>query len=352
MRMRRASQAIWLLRRLFVMSPAELWHRASRFLAGQGRILVQIFSRDHHPTSAELDSNFYAYFLSEGPQLFLPPTNRNPVSKDRLLTGKIPVFGYSVQWTPDAGFWHTDPVTGNNWPTLPTSRIRYRPGNPVGDVRIIWELNRLQHFFTLARIAQLDPGARSQSIAMVTDQLRSWRAANPPGVGVNGLSPLELALRIVSLLHTHDAIRQWVSTGFSQDVLAVVVEHAYRIERNLSLFSSSGNHTIGEAVGLLYAGSVLREHSQADNWRRTARELLSTESAVQIRHDGGNQEQSTWYLLATLDLMGLAKRLLAFRSEDPIHTLDEALLRGQQFLATLGTSPRDLPRIGDADDGA
>ncbi|MDP2324087.1 MAG: heparinase II/III family protein, partial [Gammaproteobacteria bacterium] len=286
------------------------------------------------------------------PQLFRPPTRGRVHDTERLLSGEIPFHGRWAQWHPGAGFWHTDPISGAKWPPLkPGQRINYRPGNGIGDVRVLWELNRLQHLFLLARIAADEPSLREKALVILSQHLFSWKSANPARRGANSISALEQAMRLIALLHTYDLVRNWVTPEFRQAILDISLEHAMSIEQGLSLYSSAGNHTIGEAVGLLYAGTLLGECSRAKHWRELARGLLEHETRRQILPDGGGQEQSSWYLLYVIDLLSLAQLLLAHRDQPAIPEVETAMPAGRAFLSALGASPAEIPRIGDADDG-
>jgi hypothetical protein len=298
--------------------------------------------------AARTDSTF---FTDAEPRLFLPPYQRNPADEQRLLAGAIPVFGRWVPVRPEPAFWHTDPLFQSVWPQLPYRQIDYRPGNPTGDVRIVWESNRLQHLFALAIIAHHEPAHREAAVQRIESDLQTWYAANPPGIGVNYLSAMEEALRLVSLFHAYDLVRPWASDETRLMIAGIAAQHVPHIERRLSLYSSAGNHTIAEATGLLYAGILLPEYPGAARWRETGRRLLRVEAARQIDADGGGIEQASWYLLFITDLLGLAQALLAHRGEAPEPAIDAAVLRSRGFLNALATGPDDLPKIGDADDG-
>ena len=66
------------------------------------------------------------------------------------------------------------------------------------DVRVLWELNRLGHFITLARAYALTKDERYS--AEFFSQLRSWDQQNPYGRGANWSCAMEVALRVMNLL--------------------------------------------------------------------------------------------------------------------------------------------------------
>jgi hypothetical protein len=332
------------------MSPGEI---AWRLQAGLGDGLARVGERFSPPVRRKLAKEQLAasFLQADTPQLFVPLCKRDPEDERRLLAGELRVFGRWVAVGTDASFWHTDPLFGTEWPRLPYRQIDYRPGNKTGDVRIVWELNRLQHLFSLAMIAHQEPALRQAAVQRFEADLQTWHAANPPGTGVNYLSAMEEALRLVSLFHAYDLIRQWASPGSRAILAGIVAYHAPHMQRRLSLYSSAGNHTIAEATGLLYAGVLLPEYPGAAGWRETGRRLLRAEAARQIDADGCGIEQATWYQLFITDLLGLAQALLRHCGKEPEPAVDAALERSRRFLNTLASGPDDLPRIGDADDG-
>ncbi len=337
-------------RRLSVMSSGEI---AWRLQAGLSDGLARLGKRGSRVGQQPVPTVLLAakFLQADTPQLFVPLCERSPDDERRLLGGELPVLGQWVTVRPEPSFWHADPLFKSVWPQIPYRQIDYRPGNATGDVRIVWELNRLQHLFSLALIAHQEPALRQTAVQRLEADLQFWHAANPPGIGVNYLSAMEEALRLISLFHAYDLVRRWASPQTSGIVAAIAAQHALHIQRRLSLYSSAGNHTIAEATGLLYAGILLPEYPGAARWRETGRRLLRVEAARQIDADGGGIEQATWYLLFITDLLGLAQALLLHTGEAPEPAIDAVLLRSRRFLNSLASGPDDLPRIGDADDG-
>jgi len=335
----------WVLRRASVMSPAEV---AWRVRQAAGRRLARLGPRR---APARLPDPASCRFVAAAePQLFRPPLQLDPARAEALAAGRIPVYGRWVEWRDAPAFWHTDPLSGAAWPRAATGRIDYRPGNPVGDVRLLWELNRLQHLVPLAA-ATADAALRPRAAASLSAQLRSWAAANPPGQGANHASAMEQALRIVAVCHAYDLSRGHLEPAIGALVAELVTGHAAAVEPHLSLYSSAGNHTIAEAAGLLYAGLLFEEHPSAARWARLGLELLGTEGHRQVNPDGGSLEQAPWYLLFVTDLLGLAQALLRHRGRPAVPELDGAVARARAFLRALAASPEELPAFGDSDGG-
>src|SRR5262249_7717623 len=95
--------------------------------------------------------------------------------------------------------WHLDPVNGRLWPPQRYCfAIGHRHAKGYGDVKFVWELNRLQYLQPIAALSSLDSDAGLARFC--ADEVESWIDANPPFRGVSWKSGIELALRVVSLL--------------------------------------------------------------------------------------------------------------------------------------------------------
>src|SRR6185436_8026542 len=91
--------------------------------------------------------------------------------------------------------WHFDPVHRRRAPRTVWSAVPYLDPSS-GDHKIIWELNRHQHWLTLGRAFWLTGHAKYRDRCLL--ELESWIHANPPLVGINWTSMLEIAFRSLS----------------------------------------------------------------------------------------------------------------------------------------------------------
>ena len=104
---------------------------------------------------------------------------------------------------------------------------------------------------------------------------------------------MECALRIVSVCFALDIARKHIDSSSLvwNNLIYLIESHASHVEKRLSLYSSTGNHTISEAVGLLYAGICFSELKRAKMWKAKALSLLRCEADRQLLDDGGGVEQ-------------------------------------------------------------
>ncbi|HVG30157.1 MAG TPA: alginate lyase family protein [Pyrinomonadaceae bacterium] len=197
--------------------------------------------------------------------------------------------------------WHLEPLSGKRSPLVHWSRIGELDAAATGDKKIVWELNRHQHFVTLGRAYWVTGDERYAQtfVAHVT----SWMEQNPPKLGINWLSSLEVAFRAVSWMWALHFFKD--SPRLRPDLylrlLKYLYLHARHLETYLSTYSSPNTHLTGEALGLYYLGLLLPEFRAAGRWRAAAERILLGELPRHVRPDGVYFEQSSYYHRYTTD---------------------------------------------------
>ena len=266
---------------------------------------------------------------------------------DALLQHRFDIFELTDLELGDELDWHHDPRTGRSFPHRPSHRIDHRDARRYGDVKYVWELNRLQHLVTLALAARLSE--RAELVTEIALQLRRWRAANPVLEGVNWKSPLELGMRLLSwsqLLFLLPDERELRESGLDE----LIFQHQEVVRRFYSRHSSANNHLIGEMVGL-YVSSTLWETPESARWRAAAKERLVEAMTKQVGDDGVSLELSTEYHLFVTELFLTA----AARGEvvgDPFpRSYWRRLCTMLDFVAAVRDRSGNFPRFGDGDGG-
>src|ERR1041384_5486820 len=127
--------------------------------------------------------------------------------------------------------WRRDPRSGYEWP-LDYHRDIKLLRTDGSDVRVLWELNRLGHFLTLARSYSLTRDERYA--AEFFTQLQSWIEQNPYGRGPNWNCAMEVALRAMNLLAAFEVFRHsaHLQAAMLQSLLLLLQQHGRHIERN------------------------------------------------------------------------------------------------------------------------
>jgi hypothetical protein len=280
---------------------------------------------------------------------------------DRLLQGRYDVLGYhDIQCARNGQVdWHSDPIHKRQAPQVFYAKVPFLDPE-IGDHKVIWELNRHQQWLQLGRAAWLT-GNQKYSQAIVT-QLDSWLAENPPLMGVNWASMLEIAFRTLSwtwalhFLLGQRSLGSWAlgvgNSPWLVDILVALDRQLTHVERHLSYYFSPNTHLTGEALALYVAGTALPELASSQRWVETGRSVLLAEIEKQILADGGHVERSTHYQRYTLDFYLLAT-LTARLAGDAASArrFEDAAGRLADFTRTMADVNGRLPHIGDDDGG-
>jgi hypothetical protein len=273
---------------------------------------------------------------------------------DRILAGRFDLLGYrGLSFVGGSGSidWQFDPVHNRRPPRVFWSRVPYLAPE-CGDHKIIWELNRHQHWMTLGRAHWLTGDRRPRE--RFIDELGGWLEANPPLEGMNWASMLELGLRSISwiwALHFFAGAGSEHERPWTIDLLVGLDRQLSLVERNLSLYFSPNTHLLGEALALYVAGRTLPLR-RAPGWAALGRSVLVNEIARQINGDGGHVELSTHYHRYTLDFYLLALAVATSTGDPAAAEFSAAVRRLAAFARTMADDRGILPAIGDEDGGS
>lgn len=346
-------------RRLSQMERAELRDRVRQeFAKRQDLLLARIgsdFGRNSRGSVAIPPGNFF--FATDSVESILTLLRqRCPGQAERIvqLAEKICKHRFDLLGYTDLDYagpidWHLDAVHGKRAPRKPFHRIRYLDYEEVGDSKVTWELNRHQHFVTLAKAYRLT-GHRYFADEIMR-QWRDWQADNPYPMGINWASSLEVAFRSLSWLWTYHLLNGAPGLpDFREEWLRGMALHGRHMERYLSTYFSPNTHLLGEGVGLLFLGVLCPELPSAERWKELGWRIVLQEAERQVRADGFHFEQSTYYHVYALDFF-LHSALLASVNGMPIpKSFEDTLERMLTALYWLGREGSPA-RFGDDDGG-
>src|SRR5438876_557113 len=247
--------------------------------------------------------------------------------------------------------WHLDPIMGRRAPRVHWSRLDPLDPASVGDSKVVWELNRHQWLVRLGTAYRLTGDERyARTFA---EDVRGWMRANPPGIGINWASSLEVALRLIAwcwALFLFAESRALTPELFTE-MVGELSAHARHVERYLSRYFSPNTHLTGEALGLFYAGVVFPELRGARRWRALGQRILEAESRRQILPDGVHFELATCYHRYTVEIY-LHFLILARRNGLAVApALVERVGRMLDFLLAIRRPDGSMPQMGDGDGG-
>ncbi len=281
----------------------------------------------------------------------IPESRRTIASADAICQGRFDLLGYRELDFGDPVDWYLDPLSGRQAPPVHWSRLDPLDSATVGDSKVVWELNRHQWLLHLGQAYRFTGDERyAVAFARYTQE---WMRANPVGIGINWVSSLEVALRLISwcwalvLFEGSEAL----SDELRMMIVAGIADHARHVERYLSYDFSPNTHLTGEALGLFYAGVLFPDMARARRWRARGTQILIAECERQILPDGVYFEQATCYQRYTAEIYLHFLILAARNGFDVPRTVATRVERLVDFLMAVRRPDGSIPHIGDADGG-
>lgn len=208
--------------------------------------------------------------------------------------------------------WQLDFKSGYRW-----SARTWAPdivyGDVLGaDVKVPWELARMQHLPQLAaahlatRAAGdgLDPDVYAREIR---DEILDFIATNPPRWGVNWTCAMDVAIRAANWLLACDLLASagtHLGADFEDVLTASLLDHGRFIVDFLEWAPDlRSNHYLSDIVGLAFIAAYLPPTDETDRWLRFAIDELFAETRSQFLADGANFEASTSYHRLSTELV-------------------------------------------------
>lgn len=276
----------------------------------------------------------------------------------RVLQGELTLLGRA--WPPgtlaglevrDPELFLRDPVGGMLWPGAERYcfDVPYRHVDGRGDVKYLWEINRLQMLQVAAAHARITRDADLEGRTL--DVITAWMDANPPFRGPNWSSGIELAVRIVTLVVVLSLRRDPPDTEQRRRLRAFLNAHAFWLALYPSRFSSANNHAISEGLGLFLAGLLAPDLPDAAAHEHEGRELLERECLLQIAVDGVGVEQSPTYTAFSMEMIAFAALAGQLAGQPLAPAVTARLTVAAEHFAWLMNAHGETPAIGDNDEG-
>lgn len=204
--------------------------------------------------------------------------------------------------------WQLDCKSGYRW----SERTWYRQiplvhhGHCPGvDIKVPWELARMQHCsqlalaYGLAKIGVDEFLPADRYLREFRNEVLDFMATNPPRYGVNWACTMDVAIRAANWLLAYDLFRAFGGTfdrAFDGLLGRSLCEHARHIVNNLEWNPDAvGNHYLADIVGLLWLACYVPRTKETDVWLAFAAQEFVREVEHQFLGDGANFEASTSY---------------------------------------------------------
>jgi len=281
-----------------------------------------------------------------------------PGDDQRILTAAEDALAHRVRLlgpeTVDLGpriDWLRDYKTGVAWPRGYMRDIAYVNPHDTSDVKVPWDLSRLQWLMPAGQ-AYLLTGDERYAEA-VRDVLLDWIDANPHAWSVNWSSTMEAALRILSwtwFFCVFHGSRAWADSAFRERFLCALYLHGDFTDRHFEISDVNGNHCTADGAGLAFAGLFFGQGKDPLRWQARAWSILCDEIPRQVYPDGVDFEASIPYhrLVAELFLLpALYREALGLDVPELYRERVRAMAR---FAAAYSRPDGSVPLWGDADD--
>lgn len=274
-----------------------------------------------------------------------PAAHRSAIEEvGRLRDGARVVFG-RLETLPLPIAYERDPTTGFVWPRVPESEFTC----PTDvDVKGVWELGKLSELARLAWLGRVL--GHPEDIRFASAEAERFLREHPPGTSPHWVSPLEVSIRLVSLLWVITCgDRHAAGESSRASLIDGAAAHLDFLYDERSVFRDPNNHVIGEAVGLLLGGLVLPGVPGAASYVQEGLRILARELPRQLDETGCSREGSTdyhrqvaeWVMQAALGIHRLAPNL----ENVPDDHRERALACMSAWTGSTGT----MPRFGDTD---
>jgi hypothetical protein len=250
---------------------------------------------------------------------------------------------------PTSKFWHLEPISKE---VFPFDRycfdISFRHGLGVAEIRRPWELNRLQFLVPLAIDAVIREDASSKRL--VFDYVHSWMEGNPPFRGINWVSSIEQALRVISVAIAFSIIGvDHLTSEERKQLSGFFATHEFWIARFPSLYSSANNHYMAELAGLITSMQFAQNAGKSERSAQRNLNALLEQVQCQILPDGVGAEQAPGYSAFAIEL-ALFGLYAADKSVNDIPAaVRERLVAYTEHIGWLMDLTGRIPDIGDWD---
>jgi hypothetical protein len=254
--------------------------------------------------------------------------------------------------------WHLDPKSGYRWPKKFYAELARVPATANGaDVKVPYELSRLQHLPTLGKAYCLTKNERYAQELVA--QMTHWLDENPCLQGVNWTCAMDVAIRLVNIIWGLAFVEgsPALTMDYKQRIWASLWEHGQYVMRHLEYSIrpdgtlGNHNHYLANIVGLVYVGILFPEFKAATRWRHIGVTALAEEMERQVLPDGMDYESSTSYHRLVLEIFTSAALLCRLNGLELPEGFWTKLEKMYTFTLCITRPDGKVPQIGDADDG-
>ncbi len=288
--------------------------------------------------------------------LIINSINKPNTKKSLLIASLLPDDYEPIDW-------HSDFKCGYKWDSLRRFNDTKPYPKPGADIKVPWELGRMQHLPVLALAYSISNDAKYAR--EVQNQVLDFIAFNPPRFGVNWSVTMEVAIRAVNFLIAIDLL---FDNGFNfssevEDIIySSLYDHYFHI-RKFPEFSGGmrGNHYLAGIAGQLFLAVYLSTLPEVSANLNNSIVKFYNEIFVQFNSDGGNFESSLPYHVFTTEIVVFTfylltsyyKQTVPGKASTPEEYFPDNVIREidsiVRFTHRIAEGINSIPQIGDND---
>lgn len=256
----------------------------------------------------------------------------------------------------DAINWQKDIISGYEWNSKKWYYPIEIPKLEGVDIKIPWELGRLQHLPRLAICYLKCENERTVLQDEFESQLMDFCASNPVRWGVQSMCSMDIGIRLANIVLAYSIMKGagCVFNDFFENMLAnMIYDYGKHIYFNLEKSDKfNNNHYLGDLLGLVVAAVSLANIKEKEEWLNFSQKELIKEFENQFNTEGTNREGSSAYHLLSTELIVFSFILLINNQILNMDQIDfERIIGGRDFINALTTPNNKFTLIGDNDSG-
>lgn len=228
------------------------------------------------------------------------------------------------------------------------------------DVKIPWELGRMNHFPFMAMCAVNNKNLKTIVLEEFVNQITNLIQQSPIGIGVQYYCPMDVGIRCINLLFSYDILLQIDSDGifdkkFSLKFENYILSLGNYISQNLEynfVRKTSGNHFLCDIAALLWICAYFDNIISA-TWYKECKTIFYREIEKQFLPGGSNYECSSGYHRLSCEIVAMGIIAIEWKDGnlDCNRVISDRLQGMANLLEILRGRDGNMIQIGDMDSG-
>lgn len=247
--------------------------------------------------------------------------------------------------------WHKDYKVNIRWAPQYFRDIEYNNLDKPSDVKIPWEISRLQWLIPAGQAYLLTQDEKyAEAVKKI---LSDWIVENPYAQSINWACTMEVAMRIFVwtwFFHVFKNSVSWQDDSFRSQFLCALYLHGEFTEKYIERSDINGNHFTADAAALVFIGHFFNSGKMSLHWQQLGWKFLCDEISKQTSSDGVNFEASVPYHRLVQELFlfsALYRKNLGLEIPE---LYQQYLIKMADFTAHYSRQNGSVPLLGDADD--